>query len=125
MGILMSRFRLERLAILHADTQGHELNVLTGAESTLVDIKIDCIFLFTRSNEQHPKVPFTTHRAPACHSVAHRFAGDLFARRAYRHAAGRTRRSGSLCALAQELTYRGEIVDGFAGSPDQEENCTN
>lgn len=49
----MKRHGIPRLAILHADTQGHELNVLRGADAALRAGTIDYIFLSTHSNLLH------------------------------------------------------------------------
>ena len=50
---LMKRHGIPRLAILHADTQGHEMNVLRGAEKALRAGTIDYVFLSTHSNLLH------------------------------------------------------------------------
>jgi len=52
---ILRRHRIERLAILHADTQGHELNVLLGATEALDQRRVDYIFLSTHTNELHRK----------------------------------------------------------------------
>lgn len=49
----LSRHNITGLAILHADTQGHELNVLLGAAQSLADSKIEYCFLSTHTNELH------------------------------------------------------------------------
>jgi hypothetical protein len=49
----LNRHDIGRLAILHADTQGHELNVLLGAENSLAESRIDYCFLSTHTNELH------------------------------------------------------------------------
>jgi len=49
----LDRYRIGRLAILHADTQGHELNVALGAEKSLAERRIDYCFLSTHTNELH------------------------------------------------------------------------
>jgi hypothetical protein len=51
----LAKQKIERLAILHADTQGHELNVLLGAEDSLCRKVIDYVFLSTHTNELHRK----------------------------------------------------------------------
>ncbi len=52
---LMAKYSIVRLAILHADTQGHEVNVLLGAQNALAARTIDYIFLSTHTNELHRK----------------------------------------------------------------------
>jgi hypothetical protein len=47
--------QLDHLSILHADTQGAELDVLLGASASLKNQRIDWIFLSTHSNELHRK----------------------------------------------------------------------
>jgi hypothetical protein len=49
----LNRYDIGRLAILHADTQGHELNVLLGAAKSLAESRIDYCFLSTHTNELH------------------------------------------------------------------------
>ena len=44
---------ISRLALLHADTQGHELDVLFGATNSLSTAAIDYVFLSTHTNELH------------------------------------------------------------------------
>ena len=44
---------ISRLALLHADTQGHELDVLLGATNSLSSASIDYLFLSTHTNELH------------------------------------------------------------------------
>lgn len=50
---LMRKHGIRQLGILHADTQGHELNVLRGAVSALRARSIDYIFLSTHANDLH------------------------------------------------------------------------
>jgi len=50
---LLTKHRIERLAILHADTQGSELEVLRGARDSLSRKAIDYVFLSTHTNELH------------------------------------------------------------------------
>jgi hypothetical protein len=45
--------RSERLAILHADTQGHEIDALLGAKNSLSRKVIDYVFLSSHANELH------------------------------------------------------------------------
>jgi hypothetical protein len=52
---VISKRQLKHLAILHADTQGHELNVLMGSIKSLERKQIAWIFLSTHSNELHRK----------------------------------------------------------------------
>lgn len=49
----LSKNGLSRLALLHADTQGHELDVLLGANNSLSSAAIDYVFLSTHTNELH------------------------------------------------------------------------
>ena len=49
----LSKHRILQLAILHADTQGHELDVLLGATNSLAAAAIDYVFLSTHTNELH------------------------------------------------------------------------
>jgi hypothetical protein len=44
---------ITRLAILHADIQGAEADMLRGAETMLAEHKIDFLFISTHSNELH------------------------------------------------------------------------
>ncbi len=50
---LLSKHGISRLALLHADTQGHELDVLLGATGSLSSAAVDYIFLSTHTNELH------------------------------------------------------------------------
>ena len=50
---ILSRHSVSRLALLHADTQGHELEVLVGASKALASHAIDFVFLSTHSHELH------------------------------------------------------------------------
>lgn len=52
---MLQKFGISHLAILHADTQGHELEVLEGAQHALAARTIDYIFLSTHTNELHRK----------------------------------------------------------------------
>jgi len=52
---MMKKFNIDHLSILHADTQGHELDVLAGAGRALGERAIDYIFLSTHLNELHRK----------------------------------------------------------------------
>lgn len=52
---LLARHKIGHLHLLHADTQGHERNVLLGASKALKSRKIDYIFLSTHLNELHRK----------------------------------------------------------------------
>jgi hypothetical protein len=45
--------RLERLHMLHADTQGWEVDVLRGARKTIESRRVDYIFLSTHGNQLH------------------------------------------------------------------------
>ena len=49
----LSKHGISHLAILHADTQGHELEVLYGAARSLSSAAIDYVFLSTHTNELH------------------------------------------------------------------------
>ena len=49
----LSKHGILQLAILHADTQGHELDVLLGATNSLAAAAIDYVFLSTHTNELH------------------------------------------------------------------------
>lgn len=49
----LSRHGISRLALLHADTQGHEFEVLLGASDSLPSAAIDYVFLSTHTNELH------------------------------------------------------------------------
>jgi hypothetical protein len=49
----LAKHKIERLAILHADTQGHELDVLLGAKNSLSRKVTDYVFLSTHTNELH------------------------------------------------------------------------
>jgi len=49
----LAKHQIMRLAILHADTQGHELEVLLGAQASLSLKNIDYVFLSTHGNELH------------------------------------------------------------------------
>jgi hypothetical protein len=49
----LAKHKIERLTILHADTQGHELEVLLGAKNSLSRKVIDYVFLSTHTNELH------------------------------------------------------------------------
>lgn len=49
----LSKHGILHLAILHADTQGYELDVLLGATDSLASAAIDYVFLSTHSNELH------------------------------------------------------------------------
>jgi len=51
----LAKHQIKQLAILHADTQGHELNVLLGAKDSLSQKVIDYVFLSTHANELHRK----------------------------------------------------------------------
>jgi hypothetical protein len=51
----LAKHQITRLAILHADTQGHELEVLLGAQASLSCKSIDYVFLSTHANELHRK----------------------------------------------------------------------
>lgn len=46
---------LDHLAILHADIQGYEYEMLLGAEATLQAGKADYVFISTHSNELHER----------------------------------------------------------------------
>lgn len=48
-----SRQGLERLAILHADIQGAEVDLLTGGARMLGEQRVDYVFISTHSNELH------------------------------------------------------------------------
>lgn len=50
---MMANFKIDQLAVLHADTQGYEVDVLRGAEMALSGRKIDYIFISTHANEKH------------------------------------------------------------------------
>ena len=50
---MMANFKIDQLAVLHADTQGYEVDVLRGAEKALSGSKIDYIFISTHANEKH------------------------------------------------------------------------
>lgn len=47
------RRKLERVTILHADTQGAEVDVLRGADGMLAGNRIDYLFLSTHTNALH------------------------------------------------------------------------
>jgi hypothetical protein len=49
----LSRHGISRLVLLHADTQGHELDVLFGATNSLSSAAIDYVFLSTHTNALH------------------------------------------------------------------------
>jgi hypothetical protein len=49
----LAKHRVKRLAIMHADTQGHELDALLGAKHSLSRKVIDYVFLSTHSNDLH------------------------------------------------------------------------
>lgn len=49
----LSKHGISRLEILHADTQGHEFEVLLGANRSLSSAAIDYVFLSTHGNELH------------------------------------------------------------------------
>jgi FkbM family methyltransferase len=49
----LSKHGISHLAMLHADTQGHELDVLYGAARSLSSAAIDYVFLSTHTNELH------------------------------------------------------------------------
>lgn len=50
---LMERFRLDRLGLLHADIQGHEMEMLRGARRSLAEGKVDFVFISSHSNLLH------------------------------------------------------------------------
>lgn len=52
---LLSRYSISKLSVLHADTQGAELDVLYGSHQALSQNRIDYIFLSTHTNELHRK----------------------------------------------------------------------
>lgn len=45
--------KMTHLSILHSDIQGFELKMLTGARHSLIEGKIDYLFISTHSNELH------------------------------------------------------------------------
>jgi hypothetical protein len=49
----LSKHGILQPSILHADTQGHELDVLLGATNSLAAAAIDYVFLSTHTNELH------------------------------------------------------------------------
>lgn len=49
----LSKHGILQLAMLHADTQGHELDVLLGANNSLASAAIEYVFLSTHTNELH------------------------------------------------------------------------
>jgi hypothetical protein len=49
----LSKQGIGQLAMLHADTQGHELDVLCGAKLSLSSAAIDYVFISTHTNELH------------------------------------------------------------------------
>jgi hypothetical protein len=52
---LIAQRNIKKVDVLHADIQGAELEMLTGAEEALRSRKIDYIFISTHSNELHEK----------------------------------------------------------------------
>lgn len=50
---LMRRHDLDRLAILHADIQGYEAEMLEGAAAALAEHRVDHVFVSTHSQELH------------------------------------------------------------------------
>jgi hypothetical protein len=50
---LMTRYKIGFLDILHSDIQGYELNMLRGAEKSLLSGNIGYLFISTHSNELH------------------------------------------------------------------------
>lgn len=50
---LMQRHGIDRLAILHADIQGAELDLLAGGRKTFAERRIDFVFISTHSTELH------------------------------------------------------------------------
>ena len=50
---IMMHQSLDHLAILHADIQGYEYEMLQGAHHTLTYQKVDFVFISTHSNELH------------------------------------------------------------------------
>jgi Methyltransferase FkbM domain len=51
----MAEHRLERLAILHSDIQGAELDMLRGAAKTLREHRVDYCFVSTHAGDLHVK----------------------------------------------------------------------
>ena len=49
----MERHKIEHLHLLHSDIQGHEVDMLKGAQRTLDRNAIDFIFISTHSEEVH------------------------------------------------------------------------
>jgi methyltransferase FkbM-like protein len=47
---------LDRLNVLHADIQGHELEMLEGCARTLADRRVDYLFISTHSQQLHERV---------------------------------------------------------------------
>ncbi len=62
-------FGIQHLDILHADTQGFEVDMLTGAQVMLSRGQIDYAFISTHSNELHAD----------CISELHRHGYDILA----------------------------------------------
>jgi hypothetical protein len=58
----LSKHQIPQLSLLHVDTQGHELEVLIGANAALASNRINYLFLSTHSNELHRKCLDQLHR---------------------------------------------------------------
>jgi hypothetical protein len=50
---LFGRFGIDKLTILHADIQSHELSMLAGAQKVLQEKRVDVWFISTHSNHLH------------------------------------------------------------------------
>jgi hypothetical protein len=50
---LMAEQGLDRLAVLHSDIQGYEVEMLEGARGTLAERRADYVFISTHSNQLH------------------------------------------------------------------------
>jgi FkbM family methyltransferase len=76
---LMSRFELDKIDLLHADVQGAEFDMLTGANHALCRHRIGFLFISTHGYEHERCVSCLRqcgYRIVASHSVLESFSGD-------------------------------------------------